>query len=225
MSNCTSHKQQQEENKNSSLTIYSMKEKHTIGIGTSSYASPEQKSSSNYGPASDIFSLGLIFLELFNFFQTLHERSDAFFMLQHKRKLELRLLQTCNTEQQQQQKGSDGTNYFSDKPSIQFNWIKDLIIQMTHQDANKRPTAKEVLHVLKKHSSSSSFAVSAENNNNNDNTDDNEKLRKELEMLKLQVKQSQDTIQSQNQLIREKDDIIQNLKQQKQPQKFSSNTT
>ena len=50
----------------------------TAGIGTASYASPEQVSSNSYGPAADVFSLGLILLELFCAFGTEHERIHTF---------------------------------------------------------------------------------------------------------------------------------------------------
>ncbi len=38
---------------------------HTLGIGTESYKSPEQKSGRMYNEKSDVYSLGLIFSELF----------------------------------------------------------------------------------------------------------------------------------------------------------------
>ncbi len=37
---------------------------HTFDIGTESYKSPEQKSGREYNEKSDVYSLGLIFLEL-----------------------------------------------------------------------------------------------------------------------------------------------------------------
>ena len=53
-------------------------EAHTVGVGTASYASPEQVNSEDYGPEVDIFSLGLILLELCSNFGTEHERAQAF---------------------------------------------------------------------------------------------------------------------------------------------------
>lgn len=50
----------------------------TAGIGTASYAAPEQVRSKDYGTAVDIFSLGLIMLELVCSFGTEHERLDHF---------------------------------------------------------------------------------------------------------------------------------------------------
>ena len=51
---------------------------HTAGVGTASYCAPEQVSTQQYGPKADIFSLGLIFLELMCSFGTEHERIITF---------------------------------------------------------------------------------------------------------------------------------------------------
>lgn len=50
----------------------------TAGIGTQSYAAPEQLQSQSYTTAADIFSVGLIFLELVCCFETEHERLHNF---------------------------------------------------------------------------------------------------------------------------------------------------
>ena len=50
----------------------------TAGVGTASYASPEQVKSRRYSYPADIFSLGLIFLELISCFETEHERLHNF---------------------------------------------------------------------------------------------------------------------------------------------------
>jgi serine/threonine protein kinase len=50
----------------------------TQGVGTSSYAAPEQLKSQIYGSEADIFSLGLILLELFSSFDSEHERAKIF---------------------------------------------------------------------------------------------------------------------------------------------------
>eukprot|EP01105_Mastigella_eilhardi_P000326 TRINITY_DN1042_c0_g1_i4.p1 TRINITY_DN1042_c0_g1~~TRINITY_DN1042_c0_g1_i4.p1 ORF type:complete len:452 (+),score=104.92 TRINITY_DN1042_c0_g1_i4:169-1524(+) len=49
--------------------------KHTTGIGTSTYSSPEQISQGVYNEKTDIFSLGIILLELFYPFATAMERA------------------------------------------------------------------------------------------------------------------------------------------------------
>jgi serine/threonine protein kinase len=51
---------------------------HTAGIGTASYAAPEQVNSENYGAEADVYSLGLILLELLCSFSTEHERLQTF---------------------------------------------------------------------------------------------------------------------------------------------------
>ena len=50
----------------------------TAGIGTLSYAAPEQVKSRAYGTSADIFSVGLILLELVSCFETEHERLHNF---------------------------------------------------------------------------------------------------------------------------------------------------
>lgn len=50
----------------------------TMGIGTASYCAPEQVNSDSYDGKADIFSLGLILLELFCAFGTEHERIHTF---------------------------------------------------------------------------------------------------------------------------------------------------
>jgi eukaryotic translation initiation factor 2-alpha kinase 1 len=50
----------------------------TAGVGTASYAAPEQVSTRSYGKEADIFSLGLILLELLCRFSTEHERLQTF---------------------------------------------------------------------------------------------------------------------------------------------------
>lgn len=51
---------------------------HTTGVGTASYASPEQLEGRRYGLHTDLFSLGLVLLELCCCFTTTHERAAAF---------------------------------------------------------------------------------------------------------------------------------------------------
>lgn len=58
-------------------------EGHTTGVGTASYASPEQLQGRQYGVRSDLFSLGLVLLELCCCFTTTHERADAFQSIRH----------------------------------------------------------------------------------------------------------------------------------------------
>lgn len=57
----------------------------TSGVGTKTYASPEQLKSVTYDEKSDIFSLAIIFFELFYPFQTQMERSLALRQLKEKK--------------------------------------------------------------------------------------------------------------------------------------------
>jgi hypothetical protein len=50
---------------------------HTGGVGTATYAAPEQSSGRGYGPPADVYSLGLILLELLCRFGTGMERARA----------------------------------------------------------------------------------------------------------------------------------------------------
>lgn len=54
------------------------KDPMTAGVGTASYAAPEQVSSRSYGTRADVYSLGLILLELLCCFSTEHERLQTF---------------------------------------------------------------------------------------------------------------------------------------------------
>ena len=96
-------------------------EPHTIGIGTASYASPEQIQSSSYGPTADIYSLGLILLELFSPCGSLHERASVF--------------TDCR-------KGVLPSRFEESFPEI-----ASLVKACTHADPQKRPTAQEVCDV------------------------------------------------------------------------------
>ena len=95
----------------------------TSGIGTASYAAPEQVQSKTYGTAVDIFSLGLIFLELVSCFETEHER--------------LHNLQQCRY--QRLPKWLD--DHYPD--------ISSTIRACTSPNASDRPTANELVNIAK----------------------------------------------------------------------------
>jgi serine/threonine protein kinase len=95
----------------------------TAGIGTRSYAAPEQLNTKTYSTAADIFSLGLIFLELVCCFETEHERLHNF--------------QRCRQEQIVPQWLMD------DYPEI-----ATIIIACAQSDAMQRPSAKAILGMI-----------------------------------------------------------------------------
>ena len=97
----------------------------TAGIGTASYAAPEQLESKTYGPEADVFSMGLILLELLCSFGTEHERIRTFHDCRRRQVLPSWLT----------------TNY----PEV-----ASVILRCTHPYPAKRPSASDLMasHVL-----------------------------------------------------------------------------
>ncbi|KAG7364188.1 serine/threonine protein kinase [Nitzschia inconspicua] len=93
----------------------------TIGIGTASYAAPEQIRSKHYGTPADIFSLGLILLELCCNFETQHEKLHTF--------------QQCRNQKVPRWL----ENHYPD--------IASTILSCTRANPNERPTAKQLLNM------------------------------------------------------------------------------
>ena len=87
-------------------------------IGTNSYASPEQISGSNYSYKTDIYSLGLVFLQLFYWMQTSHERIQVF---------------------KNARKGIFPQDFLEKEPEI-----ADLIMKMISLQEEKRPSIFEL---------------------------------------------------------------------------------
>lgn len=90
----------------------------TAGVGTASYAAPEQVTSKVYGTKADIFSFGLILLELLCSFSTEHERLQTFQDCRNKRTLPSEL--------------------------DDFPVASKIILACTEPCADKRPTAFEL---------------------------------------------------------------------------------
>lgn len=93
---------------------------YTLNVGTPLYTAPEVKRG-NYGKKSDMFSLGIILLELFMVLKTDYERSKVITRLKEKGDLD-----------------PDWTERW---PSI-AEWIKRLV----DKDPAKRPSAEELLN-------------------------------------------------------------------------------
>jgi serine/threonine protein kinase len=96
----------------------------TEGIGTASYAAPEQVSTRSYGKEADIFSLGLMLLELVCIFSTEHERIQTFHDCRYRRKLP-----AAKHEQE----------LFHE-----FPFLAQIILQCTDPNPAKRPTAQQL---------------------------------------------------------------------------------
>eukprot|EP00934_Nitzschia_sp_Nitz4_P007653 Nitzschia sp. Nitz4//scaffold23_size168460//99921//102428//NITZ4_002227-RA/size168460-processed-gene-0.265-mRNA-1//-1//CDS//3329543659//7643//frame0 len=94
----------------------------TAGVGTRSYAAPEQLSSKSYSTAADIFSLGLIFLELVCCFETEHERLHNF--------------QECRN-------GNLPCWIAELDPQV-----ASILLACTRPDPDERPTAGDILQLL-----------------------------------------------------------------------------
>ncbi|XP_031565352.1 eukaryotic translation initiation factor 2-alpha kinase 1-like [Actinia tenebrosa] len=92
---------------------------HTAGVGTCTYASPEQLRNSSYDNKADIYSLGIILFELFWPFTTEMERV------------------TCIKELRQGNLPGD----------FKATWPKqsELILKMVAADCSKRPSAESIL--------------------------------------------------------------------------------
>lgn len=95
----------------------------TAGVGTRSYAAPEQLTTKTYSTAADIFSLGLILLELVCCFETEHERLYNF--------------QKCRQE------GGVQEWLMENYPEI-----ANVVIACTRLDPMQRPSANAVLGII-----------------------------------------------------------------------------
>ncbi|XP_006821478.1 eukaryotic translation initiation factor 2-alpha kinase 1-like [Saccoglossus kowalevskii] len=100
--------------------VYSTDSSHTSGVGTCTYASPEQLKGSFYDNKSDMYSLGIILFELFHPFGTEMERFKHLTAIRE-----------------------------GDIPPIlkeQWPHVCDVIERLLSRDSRARPSAKEILH-------------------------------------------------------------------------------
>jgi len=115
----------QNDSKQKELTNPGELGENTVGVGTRSYASPEQLSGrKDYGSSSDIYSLGIILFEFCYPMGTGMERANVF-------------------------RGIKNPNIsfpplWHETVAKQFNIVHDLIVSMLSYDPNKRPSAAEV---------------------------------------------------------------------------------
>ena len=164
---------------------------HTAGVGTASYAAPEQVVTETYGTAVDIFSLGLILLELACCFSTEHERLQTFHDCRHQRTV---------------------------PHEIQDNYpmLAQVVLDCTRSNPLQRPTAADLKSVNLRHRRNLHVK-----DNSQYTSSDYESLRKmlsdkeqQITDLKLQLEQNRD------ELLR-KDEIIERLSQSKGTHDFT----
>jgi len=96
---------------------------HTRGMGTPSYASPEQLSGGEYGVEADVFSLGVVLAELLYPLRTQMERAVVLEQLHHRRRLP---------------KWAEST----------FPKTAGLALDMTQPEAKNRPTMDQIAKAL-----------------------------------------------------------------------------
>lgn len=162
-------------NKNNDTTIHH----HTAGVGTASYASPEQIASKTYGTAADIYSLGLILLELFSNFTSEHERAKAFHDCRYDREL----------------------------PSLmkrRYPEVSTLILSCTQIDWRRRPTSDDI--------QSACISLFQKQQRRGSTSSGAEVYRAELRALEDEMTKKDRLVRSQREELKEKDDIIENLK-------------
>lgn len=122
-------------------------EKRTIGLGTGIYASPEQKTTSNYDHKSDIYTLGLILCELVYPFATDMERYKCFEDLSKHHRLAF---------------------------NLKDDFFSQLILDLTQSNPGLRPDSSELLLKLNVQKENIKFRVK---NDLDQMTLENEKLR------------------------------------------------
>ena len=128
-----------------------------MGIGTVSYAAPEQISSKVgfYGLPVDVFSLGLILLELFCGFQSEHERARAFHAIRYRSDYQHSRNSPALSRKAQLFSGGDvnkitipsipSTDPTMVELAAVFPEVSALVWRCTEVDAAKRPSVDEIL--------------------------------------------------------------------------------
>lgn len=92
---------------------------HTHGVGTPSYAAPEQLGPGDYGTGADVYSLGLLLFELSCVFETGMERATAFARLRDHGEV-------------------------PDDLAAEYPGVAALVLRATHTEPPWRPSAPEV---------------------------------------------------------------------------------
>lgn len=183
-----------------------IKAKQTLGIGTASYASPEQMSSSTYSAKSDIFSLGLIFLELIGNYQTAHERAHAFHSIRKERKVVLSSNDAVVEKKSNRRLWQKiQINHHNDIDSSTLTELKKLIVEMTVENPKRRLAASDVLNIVRKQ------LIQMENSEMECTGSTSVGMVKQF---KNELKNKDDVIATQKSKIEEMEEIICKLKKQ-----------
>lgn len=154
----------------------------TQGVGTSSYAAPEQLQSQSYGSEADVFSLGLILLELFSSFDSEHERAKIF--------------HDCR-------RGILPNRFIRGDTYLQN--VGELILACTSIDPKDRPTAAQIVELeIANQSKVTDLQQSVIKNLRHKLM----KREEEIEILRLQLEERNNIIKDQQKMIEHLKDQI-----------------
>ncbi|KAG8433076.1 hypothetical protein GDO86_017381 [Hymenochirus boettgeri] len=141
---------------------------HTSGVGTCLYAAPEQLKGSHYDFKSDMYSVGIIFFELFQPFGTEMERTQV-----------LTALRSGSVPSEFERTWPDQTNY---------------VKMLTSSDCAKRPSASQMLESELFHKQN---AVHDLQQKVLCLEEENERLKKSLQLLRGQISGREESADSQ----------------------------
>ena len=105
---------------------HSLDQENTAGVGTQSYASPEQLNGKDYDSSSDVYSLGIILFELCYPMKTGMERSQVFRGIKDKT--------------------PEFPSEWHDTIAKQFPNVHNLLVPMLSHDPQERPSAADVVN-------------------------------------------------------------------------------
>jgi serine/threonine protein kinase len=170
----------------------------TAGIGTRSYAAPEQLTSKTYSTAADIFSLGLIFLELVCCFETEHERLDNF--------------QRCREQQGLQQ-------WLVDR----YPNIANIIVACTQPDPWQRPSANSIIKILGSRQKTQASVLPATERTTTTLVKADNSVKGELQnaLLRKSLERRDFELEEQKKQLAEKDETIERLRMEMEQLKAS----
>ncbi|GMT32590.1 hypothetical protein PFISCL1PPCAC_23887 [Pristionchus fissidentatus] len=140
---------------------------HSIGVGTVTYAAPEQMRTNRYGREVDIFSSGIVLLELFSIVGTGSERLNVIEKLREERKL---------------------------PSTVEEKWpsVCSMVLRLTSLDAGERPTATALLNELSEEGSEVRSLREMVCNQKSEM----ETMRKEIKRLKMALSKKKNRVRT-----------------------------